>query len=229
MKDFLKRHGEKVFLVAMALVCGWSLLGSVRSLGRPSVLPQEDQGAIDRIQRQIQKGRPAPRKIAPYQEWLGANFEAHGIGKATGAGGPIGERLVYRRPERSEGEIEFEKRPVEGSLARPGKPAARASRARVTITWSAPAAKYVRVERYEVFSRKGEGEPPEKPVGSEPGGAGPFSFVHSDLAPETSYSYWIRPPPTAGRGWSRLRRASRSRRKAGCGSRSWPGRSRTRR
>ena len=86
MKDFLKRHGEKVFLVVMALVCGWSLVGSVRSLGKPSVLPREDKDAIIRIRGQIQNGRPAPRKIAPYQEWLGANFDAHGIGEATKAG-----------------------------------------------------------------------------------------------------------------------------------------------
>ena len=206
MKDFLKSHGEKVFLVVMALVCGWSLVGSVRSLGTPSVLPKEDQDAISRIQGQIQKGRPAPREIVLYQEWLGANFDAHGIGKATEAGGPIGERLVYKRPEKAEGRITPIVREVEGSLGRPGKPAAKASRARVTVTWSAPAAaKHVRVDRYEVFSCKAKDERPEKPVGSEPGGSGPFSFTHSNLAPETTYSYWIRavaspaPPDTRTR------------------------------
>lgn len=197
MKDFLKRHGEKVFLVAMALVCGWSLVGSVRSLGKPSVLPQEDQDAIAKIRRQIQNGRPPPSKIAPYQEWLGANFDAHGIAKATGAGPPPPVRLVYKRPEEAGGGTPRPTRKVEGSLGRPGKPAAKASRARVMVTWSTPplppgVKSHVKVVRYEIFSLKGEGEPPEEPVGSEPGGRGPFSFTHSDLAPETTYFYWVR-------------------------------------
>jgi len=192
MKDFLKRHGEKVFLVVMALVCGWSLVGSVRSLGKPSVLPQEDQDAIARIRKHIRDGRPAPRKIAPYQEWLGANFDAHGIGKATEARGPIGERLVYERPEKPEDGGGEKTKSVDGSLGRPGKLAVEASRARMTVSWAAAAAKHARVDRYEIFSLKGKGERPEEPVGSEPGAAGPFSFIHSNLDPETTYSYWIR-------------------------------------
>ncbi|MHC4503112.1 MAG: fibronectin type III domain-containing protein, partial [Planctomycetota bacterium] len=191
MKDFLKRHGEKVFLVVMALVCGWSLVGSVRSLGKPSVLPQEDQDAIARIRKQIRDGRPPPRNIAPYQEWLGANFDAHGIGKSTKAGPPPPERLVYGVPEK-EGPRERHRPPVDGKLGLPGKLAVEASRARITVTWSAAEVTHARVDRYEVFGLKGKGERPEEPVGSAPGGAGPLSFIHSNLAPETTYSYWIR-------------------------------------
>ncbi len=201
MKDFLKSHGEKVFLVVMALVCGWSLVGSVRSLGKPSVLPQEDQDAIARIRKQIQNGRPPPRKIAPYQEWLAANFDAHGIGKATKAGPPLPPRLVYEVPEKTE--EPGDKPPVDGSLGLPGKLAVEASRARITVSWAAAAAKHAKVDRYEIFSMKGKGERPETPVGSEPGGGGPFSFIHSNLAPETAYYYWVRAvakaaPPNSG-------------------------------
>lgn len=194
MKAFFVNHAEKLFLVVVVLLAGWSLLGSYGSLTAPSVLSVENQNAKDIIDRTIRTRQAEPVPVAPYREWLRANLDGYGIhARATG---PVRAPIVHEPPFGSairEGVTE-----VPGRLGLPGKPSAASDRARVTVSWAAPKPQEnMRAVKFEVLRREEQGPWSAQPVYAAAG----LTFIDKDVKPETTYAYKIRAfaepvPPT---------------------------------
>ncbi len=185
LKAFLIHHGEKLFVLVVALVAGWSLFTSLKSLGASDVLPKADTEDIRKIAKELDTKVAPPKVAAPYGEWLQANLDGHGIyALAVGA---VRSPLVYEPPSMAKGPgTQVEE--VPGRIGLPGGLSAVPGRGKVTFSWTVPTVTDMSVSLCDVLRREEGGEWGAKPVYS---GAG-TSFVDKDVKPETVYAYKVR-------------------------------------
>jgi len=185
MKGFFVGHGEKLFLVVVALIAGWSLFQSLKSLGTTEHVSEADKIKIEKIARELATKKAPPKVPAPYVDWLDANLDGHGIYALTV--GKFPSPRVYEPP--------FETiivgptiKEVPGRIPLPADLEAEPHRAKITLSWTAPTARNMRILRFEVFRRKEGGAWGAEPVYTGTG----TSFEDRNLSPETEYAYKVR-------------------------------------
>ena len=187
MKGFLIRHGEKLFLLVVALVAGWSLFQSLKSLGTTENISEGDKNKIDKIARELANKKAPPEVAAPYGDWLQANLDGHGIYALTA--GRFPSPLVYEPPFQSK-KVVRRIEVVDGRIPLPAGLKAEPDRAKITFSWTAPSMDGTNMEilRFEVYRRKEGGA-----WGAEPVYTGDAtSFEDRNLSPETEFAYKVR-------------------------------------
>jgi len=185
MKGFFVRHGEKLFLVVVALIAGWSLFQSLKSLGTTEHVSEADKSKIEKIARELATKKAPPKVPAPYVDWLQANLDGHGIYALTV--GKFPSPRVYEPPFETTtvGPTITE---VPGRIPLPAGLEAEPHRAKITFSWTAPTASNMRILKFEVYRRKEGGA-----WGAEPVYTGTAtSFEDRNLSPETEYAYKVR-------------------------------------
>jgi len=184
MKALLANHGEKLVLVLVAGIAGWSLYSSLTSLGATEHLPASDIAAIEKIDKELRTKKAEPKTIAPYGDTLQASLDGHGIYALVV--GVVESPRVYEPPFL--GRVEVKNPEVVGKIGLPAELTATPDRGKVTFSWTASAAPNMRVMRYDVHRREEGGAWSAEAVYAGPA----TSFIDKKVKPETGYAYKVR-------------------------------------
>jgi hypothetical protein len=179
MKSLLA-HGEKLFLVIVLAIAGYSLFSSAMTFRRGTVLPPDTEKKFQDIDKAYDERKPPdPRKLT-YADHLRATVRS-----GTYKAGPGIAPWMIWPPPRPETGVRY----VTGLLGVPGGFKAAGERARVELSWSEASTEYVEVIAYQVFKwKKGEGVPTEPTLPEETG----TSLVDDNVEAEETYFYKVR-------------------------------------
>ena len=178
MKSLLA-HGEKLFLVIVLAIAGYSLFSSAMTFRRGTVLPPDTEEKFRDIEDAYNKNKPDPPKELSYAAHLRATVRS-----GTYKIGPRIDPWMINEQPRPEEDTVY----VKGVIGVPGGLKATAQRGSVEVSWSEPSAEYVKVVAYQVFKWTGEEAPTEPTFPNESG----TSLVDDRVEAEESYSYKVR-------------------------------------
>lgn len=197
MRKLLFSHWEKLFLLAVLVLSGWSLYESLGGLGTSGVLSADLQRDISKIKDRLRDVRPKPDRYALPDSRARLAGKLVGKGFLDRAAPKLENRICHPEPL---SEIEIKVEDVPGKLGLPRNLAATADRGVVALSWTAPLALYAKVAAYQVFKRSPDGTYPAEAFKVVDG----TSLRDTDVKPQTEYFYQVKavgqPVPPKYRG-----------------------------